>query len=80
MTSKSVLLIIGLTFLTFANTLFHDFTGDAYRLVLEIGFDSLGDYETSLTSELNAAEWKAWYEQFKPLVERSHREILKQVM
>jgi steroid delta-isomerase-like uncharacterized protein len=59
---------------------FTDFTGDAYRLILEQGFDSLADYETSLTSELKADEWKAWYEQFKPLVERSHREILKQVM
>jgi len=57
-----------------------DFTGDAYRLILEMGFDSLADYESSLGSELNAEEWKAWYEQFKPLVERSHREILKQVM
>lgn len=59
---------------------FTDFTGDAYRLVFEMGFDSLSDYETSLTSELKAEEWQAWYEQFKPLVERSHREILKQVM
>jgi hypothetical protein len=57
-----------------------DFTGDAYRLVFEEGFDSLSDYETSLTSELNAGEWQAWYEKFKPLVEKSHREILRQVM
>ena len=57
-----------------------DFTGDAYRLILEEGFDTLNDYETSLTSELKAAEWQSWYERFKPLVERSHREILKQVM
>lgn len=60
--------------------IFTDFTGDAYRLIFEMGFDSLSDYETSLTSELKAAEWQAWYEQFKPLVERSHREILKQVL
>ena len=57
-----------------------DFTGDAYRLILEEGFDTLNDYETSLTSELKAAEWQSWYERFKPLEERSHREILKQVM
>ena len=57
-----------------------DFTGDAYRLILEEGFDNLNDYETSLTGELKAAEWQSWYERFKPLVERSHREILKQVM
>ena len=57
-----------------------DFTGDAYRLILEAGFDNLNDYEASLTSELRAEEWQSRYERFKPLVERSHREILKQVM
>ncbi|RYZ30823.1 MAG: hypothetical protein EOO10_01425 [Chitinophagaceae bacterium] len=57
-----------------------DFTGDAYRLVFEEGFDSLTDYEISLTTSMRSAEWQAWYERFKPLVERSHREILKQVI
>ena len=57
-----------------------DFTGDAYRLVFEEGFNSLTDYEISLTSSMRTAEWQEWYERFKPLVERSHREILKQVM
>lgn len=57
-----------------------DFTGDAYRLIFEEGFNSLADYETSLAGEQKAEEWKAWYEGFKPLVEKSHREILKQVM
>ncbi|HET7897268.1 MAG TPA: ester cyclase [Flavisolibacter sp.] len=56
-----------------------DFTGDAYRLVFEEGFDSLSDYESSLTGSMRTEEWQAWYEQFKPLVERSHREILKQI-
>ena len=57
-----------------------DFTGDSYRLVFEEGFDSLTDYETSLTGSMKTDEWQAWYERFKPLVERSHREILKQFM
>ena len=57
-----------------------DFTGDAYRLVFEEGFNSLNDYETSLTSSMKADEWQSWYERFKPLVERSHREILKQIL
>lgn len=56
-----------------------DFTGDAYRLILEQGFNTLADYEKSLSSELNAAAWKDWYEKFKPHVESSTREILKWV-
>ena len=57
-----------------------DFTGDAYRLIFEEGFDSLTDYEVSLTSSMKTDEWQAWYERFKPLVDRSHREILKQIL
>jgi hypothetical protein len=57
-----------------------DFTGDSYRLVFEEGFDSLESFETSLGSSMRAEEWQAWYEKFKPLVESSHREILKQVI
>jgi predicted ester cyclase len=57
-----------------------DFTGDAYRLIFEEGFDSLAAYETSLTSSMKTDEWQSWYERFKPLVESSSREILKQVM
>ena len=56
-----------------------DFTGDAYRLILEEGFDSLADYEATMTSGMHKEEWQQWYEKFKPLVESSHREILKQV-
>jgi steroid delta-isomerase-like uncharacterized protein len=57
-----------------------DFTGDAYRLVFEEGFGSLTDYEDSLSGSMRTEEWQAWYERFKPLVESSHREILKQVI
>ena len=32
-----------------ASRILADFTGDSYRLILEEGFDSLADYENSLT-------------------------------
>lgn len=56
-----------------------DFTGDAYRLIFEEGFDDLGEYETSLSSSMKAEQWQQWYERFKPHVERSYREILRQI-
>ena len=57
-----------------------DFTGDAYRLIFEEGYDTLNAYEQSLTSSMEKPEWKRWYEKFKTNVKCSHREILKQVM
>ncbi len=57
-----------------------DFTGDAYRLIFEEGYDTLGDYEHALNSSMQEATWKKWYEKFKIHVESSHREILKQMM
>jgi hypothetical protein len=57
-----------------------DFTGDSYRLIFEESFDSLSTYETSLTGSMKTPDWQAWYEKMKPLVERSYREILKQVL
>ena len=57
-----------------------DFTGDAYRLIMEEGYDSLADYEKSLGGSMNEKEWQEWYERFKPHVESSHREILKVIM
>jgi predicted ester cyclase len=62
------------------NRVLSDFTGDAYRLVFEEGFNSLADYEEMLSSGMKVEEWQEWYGRFKPLVERSHREILKQVL
>lgn len=56
-----------------------DFTGDSYRLIYESPYPSLADFEADLKKELNAADWKDWYEKFKPLVRSSEREILKQV-
>ena len=57
-----------------------DFTGDSYRLILEAGFDTLAEYEGSFNSGMQNADWKNWYERFKPLVNTSHREILKQIL
>ncbi|WP_114783100.1 hypothetical protein [Botryobacter ruber] len=57
-----------------------DFTGDAYRFIMEEGYDSLADYEKALGEELATDEWQKWYAKFKEHVERSHREILKEIM
>jgi hypothetical protein len=57
-----------------------DFTGDAYRLVFEEGYDTLADYEKSLAQSMAKPEWKKWYERFKTLVLSSHREIVRQVL
>lgn len=57
-----------------------DFTGDAYRLIFEEGYDTLADYEKALATSMAKTGWKKWYERFKTYVETSHREILKQVM
>jgi steroid delta-isomerase-like uncharacterized protein len=57
-----------------------DFTGDAYRLIMEEGFNSLDEFEKTLTSELRKDEWQQWYQRFKEHVESGHREILKQIM
>ncbi len=57
-----------------------DFTGDSYRIIFEEGHDSLAAYESSLSGSMTKSDWKTWYEKFKPLVQGSHREILKQVI
>ncbi|MGZ5245123.1 MAG: hypothetical protein ACXWDO_00425 [Bacteroidia bacterium] len=57
-----------------------DFTGDAYRLIFEEGFDSLADYEKNLTGGMATEDWQKWYGRFKEHVVSSHREILKQVL
>ena len=56
-----------------------DFTGDAYKLIFEEGYESLDAFERELQISMNKPEWKKWYERFKPLVHQSHREILKQI-
>ena len=57
-----------------------DFTGGSYRLIMEAGFETLAEYEQSMSGGMNQQEWQQWYEKFKPLVESSYREILKQVI
>ncbi|HMU45040.1 MAG TPA: hypothetical protein PKC72_01670 [Chitinophagaceae bacterium] len=56
-----------------------DFTGEGYRMIIELPFNSLADYETSLKKEISADAWQKWYEKFKQYVHFSEREILKQV-
>lgn len=56
-----------------------DFTGDAYRLIMEEGFDSLADYEKALSTGMGHSDFKTWYPLFKEHVVSSHREILKVV-
>jgi NIPSNAP len=53
-----------------------DFTGQAYRLILETEFKDLADYEKSLKEVFAAEEWQRWYQKFIPLVDSSEREIL----
>ena len=56
-----------------------DFTGKAYRLIMEQPFSSLAEYEKGLEQELSQPEWKSWYQEFKQHVDASEREILKQI-
>ena len=57
-----------------------DFSGEGYRLILELPYATLADYESDLKKELGGPDWKGWYENFKSLVRYSEREILKQVI
>ena len=57
-----------------------DFTGEGYRLILELPYATLADYEKDLKRELSGTGWSEWYGKFKALVKSSEREILKQVM
>ena len=57
-----------------------DFTGEGYRLIIELPYATLADYETDLKKEVGGTGWKEWYEQFKSLMRYSEREILKQVL
>jgi hypothetical protein len=57
-----------------------DFTGEGYRLILELPYATLTDYETGIGKELSGTGWAAWYEKFKSLIRYSEREILKQVI
>lgn len=56
-----------------------DFTGEGYRLIIELPYATLADYEADLNREMGGTGWKEWYEKFKVLVRVSEREILKVV-
>jgi hypothetical protein len=57
-----------------------DFTGEGYRLIIELPYATLAEYEADLKKELGGTGWKERYEKFKSLMRHSEREILKQVM
>ena len=52
-----------------------DLTGPYYTLVLESTHESLAAWERGLRDTQGAAEWGAWYERFKPIVESGAREV-----
>jgi hypothetical protein len=56
-----------------------DFTGEGYRLIIELPYATLAEYEADLKKELGGTGWKEWYEKFKAITRYSEREILKQV-
>ena len=57
-----------------------EFTGEGYRLIIELPYATLADYEADLKKELGGTGWNEWYEKFKALMQYSEKEILKQVM
>ena len=57
-----------------------DFTGDAYRLIMESSFDSLTDFEKELGRDMSKPEFQEWYKKFIEHVDSGHREILKVIM
>jgi hypothetical protein len=63
-----------------SNRILSDFTGDAYRVVMETGFEKLDDFEKELSRDMSKPEFQDWYKKFIDHVERSHREIMKVVM
>jgi hypothetical protein len=56
-----------------------DFTGGAYRLIMEISFDSLSDFEKELSRDMSKPEFQEWYKKFVEHVISGEREILKVV-
>jgi len=62
------------------NRTLSDFTGGAYRLIMETSFDSLADFEKELSADMSKPEFQEWYKKFTEHVESGCREILKVVM
>src|SRR5262245_46392066 len=57
-----------------------DFTGGAYRFIMEISYDSLSDFEKELSKDMSKPEFQDWYKKFTEHVDSGHREILKVIM
>ena len=52
-----------------------DLTGPSYTMVWEVTYTNLGAWESEMSSGMNEAEWREWYQKFIPLIESSNREI-----
>jgi hypothetical protein len=52
-----------------------DLVGPFYTVVLEMTFDSLADWETTMKTSMGGEEWKAVYAKFTALTEEGYREI-----
>jgi len=58
-------------------TILSDFTGDAYRLVIEIGYPSLAAFEQMMAQGMQDPKWQEFYSAFKNYIVSSHREIMR---
>lgn len=63
-----------------SNRVLSDFTGSAYRVIMEMGFESLSDFEKELSSDMSKPEFREWYKKFIEHVVSGEREILKEIM
>jgi hypothetical protein len=52
-----------------------DLTGDFYTFVVETTYQSLAEWETSMSDPRGAEEWGKWYARFAPLLDGGHREM-----
>lgn len=57
-----------------------DFTGGAYRLIMEMEFKSLSEFEKELGADMSKPEFQEWYKKFVEHVISGEREILKSIM
>lgn len=48
-----------------------DFTGEGYRMIIELPYASLVNHEADLKKELGGTDWKDWYEKFKEFIRYS---------
>jgi hypothetical protein len=56
-----------------------DFTSKSCRVIIELPFATLSDYENALKHELDGNDWPDWYSRFKQHVCKGEREILRLV-